>query len=116
MGVQAIILYVPHEYAENRNVKRLTIFFAYLWGIGYIIYTIYQIIVVSFIEFEFKGGSAVGPYIALGLITFFVLMFAAFAFTIKESRPEYRFFPGLDKASDIWKILGRGKNRRGRIY
>lgn len=100
MGIQSVILYVPHEYKENNNSKRLTIFYSYLWGVGYVIYTVYQIIISSCIG-KSTGSNTTGAYIAMGLITLFLLLFAIFAFTIKEPRPEYDFFPGLVKFSDL---------------
>lgn len=52
-------------------------------------------------ENDTNTTSTTGPYVALGLTTLFVLLFFIFSLMIKESRPEYKFFPGLDKAGDI---------------
>lgn len=106
MGVQSVILYIPHEYSENKNPKRLTIFYSYLWGIGYIIFTVYQIIVASCASMDATSTSAAGTkgaYIALALISFFVVMFFLFALTIKEPRPEYKFTPWFDRPALLGK-------------
>ncbi|GCE63241.1 mycoplasma MFS transporter [Candidatus Mycoplasma haematohominis] len=104
MGVQSVILYIPHEYPENKNPKRLTIFYSYLWGIGYIIFTVYKIIVDSCSDNIGAKESSTGAYVALGLISFFVVMFLVMALTIKEPRPEYKFTPWFDRPA----FLGKG--------
>lgn len=89
MGIQPVMLYVPHEYEENDNSKRITIFYSYLWGFGYIIFTVYQILAASLL------GAGRIRYDLVNFAFIFALIAGAVicACFIKESRPQYRLHP-----------------------
>ncbi|QKT05258.1 hexose phosphate transporter [Mycoplasma sp. OR1901] len=43
-GIQGVILNLPHEY-KNNNVRKMCWMFSLIWGLGYIIFTLFTIII-----------------------------------------------------------------------
>ncbi|CBY92046.1 hexosephosphate transport protein [Mycoplasma haemofelis str. Langford 1] len=89
MGIQTVILYIPHEYKGNDNPKRITIFYSYLWGLGYIIFAIYYFLVSCI----FDAHQYYGYFAASFAILAFVLLFGLFSLLIEEPRPEWPVLP-----------------------
>lgn len=88
MGIQTVILYIPHEYAGNENPKRITTFYSCLWGIGYILFAIYYFISSKIFDAGYYGYMST-PFVIL----LFMLLYGGFSLLIKEPRPDWPIFP-----------------------
>lgn len=88
IGMQTVMLNIPHEYSGN-SPKRMQIFMGYIWGGGYLIFTLIDFVINTLIdgyassktqELEFPSGP-IGVLIAVFVIFAVLLLF------IKESKP-----------------------------
>ncbi|WP_281178727.1 MFS transporter [Candidatus Mycoplasma haematobovis] len=89
MGIQTVILYIPHEYSGNENPKRITTFYSCLWGIGYILFAIYYFITSRIFDAHPYYGYMSSAFV----IMLFMLLYGAFSLLIKEPRPDWPMFP-----------------------
>ncbi|WP_307291907.1 hypothetical protein [Mycoplasmoides fastidiosum] len=80
IGVQAILLYIPYLY-KNWTSKRLSIFFGYLWGFGYILYSFINIFSVLIIT----NWGYLAIIVFVGIL---ILLFLGCSLVIKEPRPQ----------------------------
>lgn len=83
-GSHGIYLAVPHEYDGN-NPRRLSIFFGYIWGFGYLIFTIVNILTAILLD------KVLSPWVAMGFIIFIFVLSIVLTTMIKESHKEYKW-------------------------
>ncbi|WP_245529184.1 MFS transporter [Candidatus Mycoplasma haematominutum] len=84
LGVQSVLLYIPLEY-KNYSPQKTATFFSCLWGIGYIILTLYYILSSAL-------NQLAGAAYSLIFITALLVLFYFFTTRLRESRPEFATF------------------------
>lgn len=88
MGIQSVSLYIPHEYV-NFTKQKIPIFFALLWGMGYIIFSGLYVAVVLLQKIN-VGWS-------LLLLTLLVVLYYVLSCFIKEPKPDAPMWPWQNK-------------------
>lgn len=96
-GLQGVLFNVPHEYSGN-TPKRISILFSYMWGFGYIMFTICNVIAASLNDISYGGGVISTIFV----FACFVLMLV-FAACLRESRPHAPWFPWNQRRTHMQK-------------
>lgn len=88
--LQGMFFNIPHEYVGT-SPKRVSILFSYVWGFGYIIFTIVNIISTIILDEGGEGGG-IGAVIFVFICLILMMVFGGL---IKESRPNSKTIPWL---------------------
>lgn len=94
-GSQGIYFTVPHEY-EGNSPRRMTILFAYIWGCGYIIFTICNIIAALLLDYT-------SGWVSLTFILVIFIITIILTAMIKESKPNAKW---------LWKSINFKKQNK----
>lgn len=86
-GIQGVMLNIPHEEKTN-NPQRVGIVISLAWGIGYIIYTIANIILAVIFDAIFKSSLNIelAAWVQFGLLVFLMLGAVPTALFIVKTR------------------------------
>jgi len=87
-GIQGVILNFPHEIKTN-SPQRVSIVISFAWGIGYLIYTISNIILASTFDLiNSNVGLVTAAWVQFGLFTLFTFVGPIVVLILPKTQPQ----------------------------